>query len=274
MEKAHKQPRNLKTRLISGFTTLLLLLAVVGCLFVVLQSLSKGYVEIGGSSVFRVVTGSMEPHIPVGALLVSRQADIDQIQEDDIVCFRSKEPGLQGMIITHRVVRVLTAPDGSPMLQTQGDSNLVVDVHYVTDDNLIGRVIWHTGDESVMAGMIQFLTGDFGFLACVVLPVILVAVWIFRDAAKSLRKEILRVEQQLEQKESVGGEKTLTEEEYAQLYHQLEEEVRKEMEQHAEQSVEDSESAMADAETGDGTADEASVADDAEEDTAAPSIGG
>lgn len=271
MENQEGVPACRKLRLASVFTTLLLLLAVVICLFVVVQSLSKGYVNIGGVSVFRVVTGSMEPTIPVGALLLSQSEDIDQVQEGDIVCFRSKEAGMLGSVITHRVVGVYAAPDGQPLLQTQGDANLSADIHYVTADNLIGRVVWYTGDGSTMAAIFTFLTSEFGFLACIVLPVMLVSMWILRDAARSIKKEIAAVEKRLEETqedtEKDEDPATLSEEEYAALYQQIANEVRKELEQDAAEIVEHSDVAEPEAAE---SAEDAVSAEPVEESAAAP----
>ena len=226
MEKSKKKPQRYKRRIISGFTTLILLVAVVGCLYIVLQSMSNGYVRCGNTSLFRVVTGSMEPTIPIDAVLVAKETKIESIKKGDIVCFRSTNPGSEGMIVTHRVVGTYTAPDSTYCLQTKGDNketNPTVDQTPVTKENLIGRVTWHTGDGSTMAKMINFLTGDLGFLACIVLPVLLVAVWVFRDATKNLKAEIQNVEKRLDQHEDT-----------ARLYAEIEQEVRKEMEQHAQ----------------------------------------
>ena len=239
MDKAQKKLQRYKVRIASGFTTLLLLVAVIICLFVVLQSISNGYVKFGGMSLFRVVTGSMEPKIPIGSLLVVRETDIETIRTDDIVCFRSTNPGSGGMIITHRVVAVYDTPDGVRCLRTKGDSNLTVDMNPVTQRYLIGRVTWHTGDGSKMAKIVSFLSGEFGFLACVVLPVLLVAVWVFRDASKNLKKEIKVVQERLEREDMQNPTDTdtaMTEEEYLAMYQRIENEVRKEMEQHAQPS--------------------------------------
>lgn len=263
MEKSQKKPHRFKARIVSGFTTLLLLVSVVVCLFVVVQSMSEGYVRVGGHSLFRVVTGSMEPTIPTGSVLVARETPITAFETDDIVCFRSTNPGSEGMIVTHRVIGVYDTPDGVRCLRTRGDNNPSMDPNPVTDDNVIGRIIRHTGDGSKMAGLINFITGDFGFLACIVLPVLLVAVWIFRDASKNLKKEIARVEAQLEaqeqkqqqrrQREAELAAAGLTEEEYQLLCEQIKEEVRKEMEQYAPDDAETQDSAAAPSEErGDG----------------------
>lgn len=233
MKERSTETSGKRIRWVSLGATLLLFVAVAICLSVVLNSLSAGYVMIGGKSVFRVVTGSMEPEIPVGALLLAEREDITNIRKGDVVCFRSQQPGMLGMIITHRVVEVYQAPDGSPLLQTKGDANLSVDADYVTEANLIGRVAWHTGDGSKMAAIVTFLTGDIGFLACIVLPVLLIAVWIFRDAIKSLKKEIRAAEQAMKEQATDSSVPVLTEEEYAALYKQVADEVRKELKQDA-----------------------------------------
>lgn len=240
MKSQKKMKTALKFRMISGFSTLVLVIAIAVCLFFTLQSLSLGYVSFGGTSMFRVVTGSMEPEIPVGSLLVSKKADVKTISVDDIVCFRSKEQSVRGIIITHRVIEIFTTPDGSTVLQTKGDANLTADVNVVTQDNLIGRVVWHTGDGSTMAKVINFVTSDFGFLACIILPVVLIAVWIFKDAIKSMKKAISDAESMLKENQVKSAEMSdvsISKEEYEALYNKIEQEVRKELEQDAEKSV-------------------------------------
>lgn len=179
----------------------------------------------------------MEPTIPVGAILVSKKTDIQTIDVDDIVCFRSKEQSSRGIIITHRVIETYKAPDGSFVLQTKGDANLTSDVDYVSQDNLIGKVVWHTGDGSKMARVINFLTSDFGFIACIVLPVILIAIWIFRDAIKSVRSAIIAAENKLNSANK-ETDYSLSKEEYDEMYKRIKEEMRKELEQNAEGFIE------------------------------------
>ena len=222
----------LNWRLASGFTTLVLVAAIALCLFFTLQSLSTGYVSFFGTSVFRVVTGSMEPEIPVGALLIAQKTDIDDIGERDIVCYRSSSTQLGGIIITHRVVGIYRDPNGDVVLQTKGDANPAADTQMVTEEQLIGRVKTYTGSESAMAKIIQFLTGDIGFLACILLPVLLIAGFIFRDAVRGMKETIDAAKKQLDE-QPAPPRVALSDQEYAQLCQQIEDEVRKEMEQDA-----------------------------------------
>ncbi len=213
--------------MISGFTTLLLIVAIAGCMFFTLQSLSKGYVSVGGFSVFRVVTGSMEPTIAKGAMIISKKQNISTIKTNDIICFRTNDKTLGHATITHRVINVFTNPDGSVMLQTKGDANPTADASFVSEKQLIGRVIKYTGDDSKMSEIIRFLTGDFGFIACILLPVIIIAAWIFKDAVKSMKSAIDDMKSQLEK----TPKSTISDEEYQDIYKKIQNEVRKELEQ-------------------------------------------
>ena len=134
MEKS-KKPHRYKKRIISGFATLILLLAVVACLYIMLQSLSNGYVRCGRTSLFRVVTGSMEPTISTGAVLTAKESAIDTIEEGDIICFRSTNPGSEGVIVTHRVVEIDPV---NRHFYTKGDANDTADAAPVHFNNVVG----------------------------------------------------------------------------------------------------------------------------------------
>ena len=54
----------------SALCTAVLVLSLVLCASVLAQVLTRGYVTLGGYSLFRVVSGSMEPTISTGALLI------------------------------------------------------------------------------------------------------------------------------------------------------------------------------------------------------------
>ena len=86
MEEFEEQEETLLQRRIGILVTVLLVLAVAFCLYTVIQVLSNGYVNIGGFMMFRVVTGSMEPSIPVGALLLTKETTIDHYRYWRRVC--------------------------------------------------------------------------------------------------------------------------------------------------------------------------------------------
>lgn len=234
MEDLEIQESPLRRR-VNVLITVLLILAVLLCLFVVIQVLGKGYVNIAGYSLFRVVTGSMEPTIPVGSLLVSKQVEMDTVQVSDIICFQAQNSTILGKMMTHRVVDVLNGADGSVMFETRGDANLASDGYLVTQTNFVGKVIWYTGANSVLSEIFSFFTNKVGFLACIVFPCLLLAGLILKDCVKNIRNELQETLDHLENEpEETVGPLDLTEEERNEMYERIRAELIEELKRSAE----------------------------------------
>lgn len=209
----------------SVLSTLVLAAAIALCVFVLVQVRVYGYVTICGRSLFRVVTGSMEPTIPTGALLVAERTDIDEIETGDIICFRSRDAGTRGWIITHRVIHILRDEDtGEPLLETKGDANSVADAAYASAGNLVGRVVWYSKPGNALAGAVAFLTSATGFMAVVLFPCLLIAGMLLSRSVRNIRQE-LEILERVEAQGKAQKDKTaaqaaaygLTPEEYAQM---------------------------------------------------------
>lgn len=214
----------------SLLVTILLVLLVLLCLYVAIQVLSNGYVNFGGYMLFRVVTGSMEPTVPTGALLVTKQVDIQTVEMGDIVCFQTQEAAIWGKIVTHRVVEVLDDGSGSILLRTKGDANLTADGYLVTQDNFIGKVIWHTADGSTLASILSFFTSRVGFLCCIVMPCLLMVSLILKNCASNIRREIRGVLDTLETpREQEDPLCDMTQQEYEQMYERIRAELMEEL---------------------------------------------
>ena len=203
MEKQQFKSR-IGKKIVSSLVTLLLICTVFLCFSVVVQVLNRGYASIGGYSFFRVVTGSMEPEIFAGELIASKSVDIDTLRVGDVICFRSKSPDMLGRSITHRVIGRSQDVNGNTQLQTKGDANTAVDAYYVTQDNLIGKVVWHSGDESFLSGFVAFFSNKISFLACIALPCLLIAGLIFRDCVKNVKRDIAKAMEELLESERTG----------------------------------------------------------------------
>ena len=78
-----------------------------------------------GATPFTVLTGSMEPSMPPGSLVVTRPVDPAAIDIGDVVTYqlRSNEPE----VVTHRVVGAGFGSEGERLFVTRGDANDVND---------------------------------------------------------------------------------------------------------------------------------------------------
>ncbi|GEL96747.1 signal peptidase I [Cellulomonas terrae] len=103
----------------SGFSSFALVAIVLVALGMIVVPLAIG------ATPFTVLTGSMEPSMPPGSLVVTRPVDPDTIDIGDVVTYqlRSNEPE----VVTHRVVGVGFGTGGERVFVTRGDANDVND---------------------------------------------------------------------------------------------------------------------------------------------------
>lgn len=218
-------------------SSIFLAVAASICLFFSIQVMTKGYVTVGGYSMFRVVTGSMEPTISTGSLLICKNTKIENIEVDDIVCYRTKISEIYGSIVTHRVVDKMKDENGKIYLETRGDANVSSDPYYVDSWDLVGKVDWYSKEDNIMNDMLSFLTSKMGFLMCIALPVLLISGMIMQSAVNNLKEDLAIAKSELkneaisaEQSELLPGYTTLTYEDYNAIYETLKRELMEELE--------------------------------------------
>lgn len=83
-----------------------------------------------------VITGSMEPNIKINSLNIIKKCDINDICEDDIICFN------YGSDIIHRVIKVTNNDSGDIILHTKGDANDNADSIEINSDMIVGKVVY------------------------------------------------------------------------------------------------------------------------------------
>ncbi|MBV8194404.1 MAG: signal peptidase I [Candidatus Dormibacteraeota bacterium] len=71
-----------------------------------------------------VITGSMQPQIPIGSLVVTEHVAASQLQVGNIIVFPA--PCDPGKIVVHRIVQE-TVSAGNVLIHTKGDANPVAD---------------------------------------------------------------------------------------------------------------------------------------------------
>ncbi len=86
------------------------------------------------------LTGSMEPTISPGDVVIDEQIAPTEARVGDIVTFR--DPEQESKLLTHRVVSVKRLGDGRYAFVTQGDANNTQEHWRVPADAQIGRVIY------------------------------------------------------------------------------------------------------------------------------------
>lgn len=113
-----------------------------------------------GYEVYEVISGSMEPEIPVGSVIYVKAAEPEMISEGDIIAFWRRDS-----VITHRVVENHQS-DGEFI--TKGDANSQEDMTPVPYGDLLGRVKLHI---PVLGTVMAILAGGTGKIYAALLAV-------------------------------------------------------------------------------------------------------
>ncbi|MBQ8663625.1 MAG: signal peptidase I [Eubacterium sp.] len=134
-------------------------------LVVVLALLLVG-VRFLNMQVFTVLSGSMEPTYKTGSLMYVKDVDPMELEDGDVITYILSE----NTIVTHRIVDVIPAGDGSEELffQTKGDANNVVDGSLVYYKNVIGKPVFSIPGLGYLVNFIQQPPGIYiAILFCV-----------------------------------------------------------------------------------------------------------
>src|SRR5690348_2930989 len=105
----------------------------ITAMFVLLALLPRS----GLYATYSVMTGSMEPAIHAGSIVVVTPQDPATIRAGDVIVVTSNQPPYP--TVTHRVTRVVPTSHG-PEFKTRGDGNLLEDPWQFAYDGPAGRV--------------------------------------------------------------------------------------------------------------------------------------
>lgn len=120
--------------------------------------------NIFGYEIKNVTSGSMEPTIKTGSLIVVKPITTDELQVNDIITFKDNE---NKVLTTHRIVDVINDNDGLKF-KTKGDANEVEDNGYIPSYAVVGKVIFK----------ISFLGAFFSFLKEYTIVIIILAFFV------------------------------------------------------------------------------------------------
>lgn len=167
-------------------TTILIILLLSVAALVVSSKISGGEPQVFGYQIKTVLSGSMEPEIKTGSIIITKQGgDMIRFKKDDVITFMEEDERL----VTHRVVEVIKSGE-QVMYRTKGDNNKEADMNPVLSNNVVAE---YTGVTIPYVGYAaEFASSKSGIVALVIIPgVILVLYSVF-----SIWKTIKQIERQ------------------------------------------------------------------------------
>ncbi len=122
----------------------------------------------GGRSL-TVLSGSMEPALQVGDIVIDSRVSPTDVRVGDIVTF--SDPEGTGKLITHRVRR-LRVSEGTAHVVTKGDNTNAVERWDIPAGGSVGRVEYRV---PLLGFLVFWLHGPLGRLGLIVVPALLLA---------------------------------------------------------------------------------------------------
>jgi signal peptidase len=153
--------------IIIGFLGLIALLLIISVLPI-----------SGNFKVMTVLSGSMEPEIKTGSIIVVKPTDEYRI--GDIITFNSTKRNTPP--ITHRIIEMKVI-EGAPVYITKGDTNNAPDTREIKDIDIVGKVLL---DIPYMGFVVDFARKPLGFMLIIGIP----AVAIIGDEVLKIIKEV------------------------------------------------------------------------------------
>ena len=120
-----------------------------------------------GHHLEEVVTGSMQPTIPIGSLVVTEQLPAGQLQVGDILVF--PDPNNTKLTIVHRIVWLGHDQTGDVLVRTKGDYNALADSWTIKRQSSAeaDRVVYIIPGGGTFAGYLQTV-GFWGLLVLII----------------------------------------------------------------------------------------------------------
>ena len=153
-------------------------LALIAILLIIFLSFYRPVQLWGDTRYEPVYTGSMEPAIPVGSVVVIKPANPDTLKVGDIICFKIESES--STTVTHRIINI--TDEG---FITKGDANEDPDQWIVKKENIVGKVI---AVIPYLGYLGYFIKTPIGFTLLIIIPATLLIILEIKNIIKETKK--------------------------------------------------------------------------------------
>lgn len=138
--------------------------------------------EVFGYVILKVQSGSMEPTLSAGDVILCDAYEGGDISVGDVVTFTAPRGAYAGMLITHRVTEIVTEDGEEVGFRTKGDAADGTDTWTLTRDDIVGV---YERKMPVVTNVSGFMGSAGGMMLVIGLPIILLVAVLLADGALS-----------------------------------------------------------------------------------------
>lgn len=151
---------------------------------ITLTSKKDGIPSLFGYSPFSILSGSMEPTLKTGDIVLCKKVDNNtELKENDIIAFRTTIDGKK-TIVTHRINSITTLNDDSIIITTKGDNNDISDANPLTREEVLAK--YDNIRIPLLGYFITFISNKYVFFFLIILPLAILFITELVDLIKQL----------------------------------------------------------------------------------------
>ena len=163
--KQEKKPTNVIFQIVCWLVMVVALTTSLLTVFSVVSSKNNG-VTLFGYRVYVAQGDSMaKTHFKAGDVVISRQVDINTLQQGDVITFVSKSVYNYGQTVTHCIRKVTYDTNGQLAFETYGTTTGKSDSALATQ--VLGKYV---GKIPKIGKVVIFLKTPTGFFSCILIP--------------------------------------------------------------------------------------------------------
>ena len=164
--KMKLEKRNKTKKILKFIYIPVIILVLLGCSSILYQKFieKEQHINVFGYRLFVVLTGSMEPAIKTGDVVVIKDANSNELQVGDIITYSLKNTN---QTVTHRIQEVVKK-DGKIYYKTKGDNNNGSDTELIPYENIVGKVNFKINQIGIILNALQ-TTGGIAFVVLIIL---------------------------------------------------------------------------------------------------------
>lgn len=158
---------------------------IAGLLFIVFSLILTTIGPIREWQFLRVLSGSMEPTIKTGSIILIKKIDPNQLKEGDIITYSSLDN--PNILVTHRLVSIKETEAGQVKFLAKGDANEVQDSREIDPASVKGKLVFTIP----FLGYISiWVRKPLGFILMIVLPAVLIILSEIINIKKAIEEEV------------------------------------------------------------------------------------
>ncbi len=188
-------------RIISGIIRTVFTIFIVLYLLFILAQRFSGNESIMGYRLFTVATGSMSGVYEVNDVIAVKDWNVDKLKVGDDIAYIGKKGGLEGMLITHRIIRIEEREDREGRIFVTKGVNAPGEDPAIEESQILGKVVGVVPVISTLNHMVKSQAGFFLLIFCPLVIIIVLEVLQTITDIQIENNELKRIEKEEKEKE-------------------------------------------------------------------------